>query len=123
MGRGRVSNPGPLALESDALPTALRDPALNLLFYRSVTLFSRPLEVDLGELSTRFQASRQGKGPRVCPDQNVYSRVKAGRFLVPFTCKRRRRMLMKHKQYQSNRRHPMVIVLGYSYILTFLMYH
>ena len=24
----RVSNPGPLALESDALPTALRSPAL-----------------------------------------------------------------------------------------------
>ena len=38
----RVSNPGPLTYESDALPTALRGPArpCNVLYLKAVEAFS-----------------------------------------------------------------------------------
>ena len=49
MWRDRISNPGPLAPESDELPTALRGPLDDLRFYvifNSVSVISGRLEVD-----------------------------------------------------------------------------
>ena len=39
----RVSNPGPLTYESDALPIALRGPAQNFLVYRFIIIISSSL--------------------------------------------------------------------------------